>query len=409
MDYKPLTRLTASLSDPHSVANMAADVCHTLCSLHQNNEFHGDVKPQTIFRNESGLFCLTEPAGAPNAAFCPPEAPDTWGLDADTYALGRIMHWLLNGRQLAAQPLPNPRYADTVLTAIIMKACAADPRYRYPSAMEMLSDLEGYLSHKRKSVLPAVLGGILSAILVVDIVAAIWLLSKPAEPTPTLPPQPVHSHSWSDATCIAPETCEGCGEERGEPLGHDWIPGDCETPDTCHRCGATSGESSGHVWMEATFEFPEYCDICGTSRGGTIPMPLTWAYHLSDTNPPDNNKDVTIGDWDAPDGTLHEQTIRFWLVDRAGYHNSESTTYALMGSYCTFSCTYFLTDGTEAGGEAGLRIYGDGVLLSEGPMVSGNSILTLTVDVSGVEELTVECFTNSSSFSYCVVDATVNR
>ena len=254
MEYIPLTRLTASLSDSHSVANMAADVCHTLCTLHQNNEFHGDVKPQTIFRNESGLFCLTEPAGAPNAAFCPPEAPDAWGLDADTYALGRIMHWLLNGRQLAAQPLPNPRYADTVLTAIIMKACAADPRYRYQNAMDMLSDLEGYLSHKRKSVLPWVLGGILSAVLVVGIVAAIWLLSKPAEPTPTLPPQPVHSHSWSDATCIAPETCEGCGEERGEPLGHDWIPGDCETPDTCHRCGATSGESSGHVWLEATFE-----------------------------------------------------------------------------------------------------------------------------------------------------------
>ena len=383
MEYIPLTRLTASLSDPHSVANMAADVCHTLCSLHQNNEFHGDVKPQTIFRDESGLFCLTEPAGAPNAAFCPPEAPDTWGLDADTYALGRIMHWLLNGRQLAAQPLPNPRYADTVLTAIIMKACAADPRYRYQNAMDMLSDLEGYLSHKRKSVLPAVLGGILSAILVVGIVAAIWLLSKPAEPTPTLPPQPVHSHSWSDATCIAPETCEGCGEERGEPLGHDWIPGDCETPDTCSRCGAT--------------------------RGDPLLMPFTWLPHISDTNPPGSDKDVTIGDWDDPNGIVREQTIRFWLVDREGYHNSESTTYALDGQYTKFHCTGFLTDGTEPGGSAYIRVWGDGQILNQSMTITSGDIISYSVDVTGVQELTVECVTDSSSFTYCVVDAHINK
>ena len=382
MEYKPLTRLTASLSDPHSVANMAADVCHTLCTLHQNNEFHGDVKPQTIFRNESGLFCLTEPAGAPNAAFCPPEAPDTWGLDADTYALGRIMHWLLNGRQLAAQPLPNPKYADTVLTAIIMKACAADPRYRYPSAMEMLSDLEGYLSHKRKSVLPAVLGGILSAVLVVGIGVAIWMLSKPSEPTPTLPPQSAHTHVWRDATCMAPQTCS-CGQEQGEPLGHEWIPGDCETPDTCSRCGAT--------------------------RGDPLLMPFTWLPHISDTNPPGSDKDVTIGDWDDPNGIVREQTIRFWLVDREGYHNSESTTYALDGQYTKFHCTGFLTDGTEPGGSAYIRVWGDGQILNQSMTITSGDIISYSVDVTGVQELTVECFTNSSSFSYCVVDATVNR
>ena len=408
MEYIPLTRLTASLSDPHSVANMAADVCHTLCTLHQNNEFHGDVKPQTIFRNESGLFCLTEPAGAPNAAFCPPEAPDTWGLDADTYALGRIMHWLLNGRQLAAHPLPNPRYADTVLTAIIMKACAADPRYRYPSAMEMLSDLEGYLSHKRKSVLPAVLGGILSAVLVVGIGVAIWMLSKPSEPTPTLPPQSAHTHVWRDATCMAPQTCS-CGQEQGEPLGHEWIPGDCETPDTCSRCGATRGESSGHVWMEATFDYPEYCDNCGATRGDPLLMPFTWLPHISDTNPPGSDKDVTIGDWDDPNGIVREQTIRFWLVDREGYHNSESTTYALDGQYTKFHCTGFLTDGTEPGGSAYIRVWGDGQILNQSMTITSGDIISYSVDVTGVQELTVECVTDSSSFTYCVVDAHINK
>ncbi len=408
MEYTPLTKLTADLSDSHGVANMAADVCHTLCALHQNNELHGDVKPQTIFRNESGLFCLSEPGGAPNTAFCPPEHPDSWGLDADTYALGRIMHWLLNGRVLAAQPLPNPKYADTVLTAIIMKACAADPRYRYQSAMEMLSDLEGYLSHKRRSALPAVLGGILSAVLVVGIGVAIWMLSKPSEPTPTLPPQPAHSHVWRDATCMAPETCS-CGQERGEALGHDWIPGDCETPDTCSRCGATRGESSGHVWMEATFDYPEYCDNCGVTRGDPLLMPFTWLPHISDTNSPGSDKDVTIGDWDDPNGIVREHTIRFWLVDREGYHNSESTTYALDGQYTKFHCTGFLTDGTEPGGSAYIRVWGDGQVLNQSMTITSGDIIAYSVDVTGVQELTVECVTDSESFTYCVVDAHINK
>lgn len=408
MEYTPLTKLTADLSDSHGVANMAADVCHTLCALHENNELHGDVKPQTIFRNESGLFCLSEPGGTPNTAFCPPEHPDSWGLDADTYALGRIMHWLLNGRVLAAQPLPNPKYADTVLTAIIMKACAADPRYRYPSAMEMLSDLEGYLSHKRRSVLPAVLGGILSAVLVVGIGIGIFMVTRDA-PAPTDPAGSVpHTHVWRDATCMAPETCS-CGQERGEALGHDWIPGDCETPDTCSRCGATRGESSGHVWMEATFDYPEYCDNCGVTRGEALLMPFTWLPHISDTNSPGSDKDVTIGDWDDPNGIVREQTIRFWLVDREGYHNSESTVYELSSQYRTINASAFLTDGTEPGGSAYVRVWGDGVLLCQSETVTEGNIIYFSADVTGVQELTVECVTDSSSFTYCVVDAHINK
>ena len=252
------------------------------------------------------------------------------------------------------------------------------------------------------------LGGILSAVLVVGIGVAIWMLSKPSEPTPTLPPQSAHTHVWRDATCMAPQTCS-CGQEQGEPLGHEWIPGDCETPDTCSRCGATRGESSGHVWMEATFDYPEYCDNCGATRGDPLLMPFTWLPHISDTNPPGSDKDVTIGDWDDPNGIVREQTIRFWLVDREGYHNSESTTYALDGQYTKFHCTGFLTDGTEPGGSAYIRVWGDGQILNQSMTITSGDIISYSVDVTGVQELTVECFTNSSSFSYCVVDATVNR
>ena len=410
MEYTPLTKASGRLTDSRSVAQMAADVCRMLLSLHQSNQLHGDVKPQTIFLDSQGRFFLAEPTSTPVAAFCPPEDPDTWGLDADTYALGRVMHWLLNGRQLAAEPLSAPQYADEALSAIILRACSYDPQYRYPDASAMLADLEHYFTPKKKAAgwIPALIIGIVAAALVSVIGIGIFMVAgdtpTTTEPTGSAP----HTHAWKNATCLAPESCS-CGEERGEPLGHDWIPGDCETPDTCGRCGATRGESSGHKWMEATFDYPEYCDYCGTTRGEALPMPFTWLPHLSDTNSPGSDKDVTIGDWDAPDGILHEHTIRFWLVDREGYHNSESTTYALDGQYTTFSCTGFLTDGTEPGGSAYIRVWGDGQILNQSMTITSGDIISYSVDVTGVKELTVECVTNSESFTYCVVDAHIQK
>ena len=34
-------------------------------------------------------------------------------------------------------------------------------------------------------------------------------------------------HSWNDATCTTPTTCEKCGETQGVPLEHEWIAATC--------------------------------------------------------------------------------------------------------------------------------------------------------------------------------------
>ena len=84
--------------------------------------------------------------------------------------------------------------------------------------------------------------------------------------------EPAHEHTWADATCTAPKTCETCGETEGEALGHDYdnIPHDA----TCtaagyveHICAIcdhtyTDGEveALGHADENGDYK----CDRCST-------------------------------------------------------------------------------------------------------------------------------------------------
>ena len=73
-------------------------------------------------------------------------------------------------------------------------------------------------------------------------------------------------HEWKRATCTEAETCNLCGETRGEPLGHDWIEATCETPKTCTRCGITEGDILGHT-MVIDEAIEPTCTVTGLTEG----------------------------------------------------------------------------------------------------------------------------------------------
>ncbi len=57
-------------------------------------------------------------------------------------------------------------------------------------------------------------------------------------PEPTEEPEPTekpHTHSWSNATCTSPKTCE-CGETSGNALGHNFV----DNKKTCTRCNVSN-------------------------------------------------------------------------------------------------------------------------------------------------------------------------
>lgn len=86
-----------------------------------------------------------------------------------------------------------------------------------------------------------------------------------------------HTHTWQDATCLAPKTCIECNATEGEVLDHTWQEATCLAPKTCSVCGQTEGDSLSHTWQEATCESAKICINCGTTEGEAFPHDLTEA------------------------------------------------------------------------------------------------------------------------------------
>lgn len=66
-------------------------------------------------------------------------------------------------------------------------------------------------------------------------------------------------HSWKDATCTDPKTCEKCGMTEGEANGHRWQDATCTDGRMCAVCSAADPESEplGHLYTEGK------CTRCG--------------------------------------------------------------------------------------------------------------------------------------------------
>lgn len=92
---------------------------------------------------------------------------------------------------------------------------------------------------------------------------------------------PILEHSWLEATCETPKTCQLCGLTTGEKGGHSWSEATCTTPKTCLTCDATEGEalsaSKTHSWKAATCTEPKTCSVCNFVDGVPIDhTPSKW-------------------------------------------------------------------------------------------------------------------------------------
>lgn len=174
-DLKQIIREYAPLP-ARKVLQVAQQCCQALAYAHSRGLVHRDVKPQNILFTDEGIaklsdFGIAAVAGdeavtssgmvLATAHYISPEQAQgkPVGPQSDLYSLGCMMYEALTGHtpfagdtpaQIAAKHVrqrpPSPRTLNANVTPseeyFINKAMAKDPTRRYPSAQQMLTDVE---------------------------------------------------------------------------------------------------------------------------------------------------------------------------------------------------------------------------------------------------------------------------
>jgi tetratricopeptide (TPR) repeat protein len=153
--YLPHT-LRAELKQHRSLpVERVVEIGHALAGalahLHSHQLVHRDVKPSNVIfvggspkLADIGLITTIDEARSfvGTEGYIPPEGPGT--PSADCFSLGKVLYELSTGRDRTAWPEPAAdlmtrpdRERLLELNAVIHRACAPDPRERYPSAATM--------------------------------------------------------------------------------------------------------------------------------------------------------------------------------------------------------------------------------------------------------------------------------
>lgn len=165
--------------DLNEKKKLAVDICSALSDLEKRGVFHGDIKPENIFRNEKGDFLLADfgiakrtdnivnkKAVKQTVAFMAPELQENKAPKntADIYSLGLLLYKLFNGnrepfinenstaeekneailKRIKGVPFPAPSEADSALSKIILIACQFAPEARWKNASSFKNALLSY-------------------------------------------------------------------------------------------------------------------------------------------------------------------------------------------------------------------------------------------------------------------------
>lgn len=215
-----------------------------------------------------------------------------------------------------------------------------------------------------------------------------------------------HTHVWMAATCLAPKTCETCGETEGALLDHMMLEATCTSPRICQICGETEGVPLGHNMRDATSTSPAFCADCGLEEGRSLGYPLVRCRVLEDTNHPGGQGDILLGNWQDTSGGIHKDSLRFWVANFGNFNEEEYIRYDLGGSFTQLDLTMAPEKESAPNTRSKIYIYSGTELLYESVWITRDMAPVFdTVTFPPCDELTILCVTDSPAYHYCIVNA----
>lgn len=148
------------------------------------------------------------------------------------------------------------------------------------------------------------------------------------------------------------------------------------------------------------------CTLCGVQEKYG-PTAVTGLSKIRDTN--DSSKvDVKTGTWTDTAGNEYEDALKFWVVKRAGYSDTESIDYKLDGKYTRISGKISMSSLSDKNAKAYIRIYLDGRQIARYDELSTEDYgESFTLDITGGKTLRIECVGTTKAFAHCIVAANV--
>ncbi len=185
-------------------------LAEALGHLHQHGLVHRDIKPSNIIfvggvpkLADIGLVTDVDASRSfvGTEGYLPPEGPGT--PQADLYGLGKVLYELCTGKDRKEYPALPPDLRERPeneqrelleLNAVLVKACATEPRQRYQTAEELHADLallqrgQSVKRHRlwqRRWAVAKVLGLLMMAVTLLATALVSWKGSKPGHtPSP---------------------------------------------------------------------------------------------------------------------------------------------------------------------------------------------------------------------------------
>ena len=158
-DYRPLTLKTVIRRrriHPDTAIEITRRLLRGLARLHELGLVHRDIKPGNIVfvrkaPKLADIGMITPGTGRIESIGTPRYMPPDRIMDrtGDTFAIGKVLHEMISGRDCDAFPLLLPEYMHestkwdmAKVEELITRACAPAAEQRYQSASDILEDLE---------------------------------------------------------------------------------------------------------------------------------------------------------------------------------------------------------------------------------------------------------------------------